>query len=91
MCLAANDVVVAGEQRCFRAAPSAACPHAFVRKIETGPTMTALIAFFPLRRRRWQDAAVVRRAMRIWMATGSVPVAHMVAELDWTAEYPAAR
>ena len=53
--------------------------------------MKALIAFFPLRRRRWQDAAVVRRAMRIWMATGSVPVAHMVAELDWTAEYPAAR
>jgi hypothetical protein len=27
--------------------------------------------------------------MRIWMATGSVPVAHMVAELDWTTEYPA--
>ena len=53
--------------------------------------MKALIALFPLRRRRWQDAAVVRRAMRIWMATGSVPVAHMVAELDWTAEYPVAR
>jgi hypothetical protein len=26
--------------------------------------------------------------MRIWTATGSVPVAHMVAELDWTTEYP---
>jgi hypothetical protein len=26
--------------------------------------------------------------MRIWLATGSVPVAHMVADLDWTTEYP---
>jgi len=25
------------------------------------------------------------------MATGSVPVAHMVAELDWTSEFPTAR
>jgi len=50
--------------------------------------MKALMALFPIRRRRWHDAAIVRRAMRIWKATGSVPVAHMVAELDWTAEYP---
>jgi hypothetical protein len=52
--------------------------------------MKAFIAFSKLRR-RWRDAAGVRRAMRIWMATGSVPVAHMVAELDWTGEYPTAR
>jgi hypothetical protein len=29
--------------------------------------------------------------MRIWLSTGSVPVAHMVAELDWEAEYPSVR
>jgi hypothetical protein len=33
----------------------------------------------------------MRRVLRIWMATGSVPVAHMVADLDWTAEYPTTR
>jgi hypothetical protein len=53
--------------------------------------MDALRALFPIRRRRWQDAATVRRAMRIWMATGSVPVVHMVAELDWTTEFPTKR
>lgn len=52
--------------------------------------MRALRALFPSRRRRWQEASFLRRAMRIWMATGSVPVAHMVAELDWTMEYPTA-
>jgi hypothetical protein len=53
--------------------------------------MDALRALFPIRRRWWQDAAIVRRAMRIWMATGNVPVAHMVAELDWTTEFPSSR
>jgi hypothetical protein len=52
--------------------------------------MRALRALFPRRRLWWQDASSVRRVMRIWTATGSVPVAHMVAELDWTAEYPTA-
>jgi hypothetical protein len=51
--------------------------------------MRALRALVSSRRRRWQEASSLRRAMRIWMATGSVPVAHMVAELDWTTEYPA--
>jgi hypothetical protein len=53
--------------------------------------MRALRVLFPSRRRWWQDATSLRRVMRIWLATGSVPVAHMVAELDWTAEYPAVR
>ena len=52
--------------------------------------MRALRALFPSRRIRWRDASAVRRALRIWMATGSVPVAHMVAELDWTSEFPTA-
>ena len=51
--------------------------------------MRTLKALFPLRRRQWREALSVRRALRIWLATGSVPVAHMVAELDWTTEYPA--
>ena len=49
--------------------------------------MRVLRALFPKRVRRWQDASSVRRVMRIWAQTGSVPVAHMVAELDWTTEY----
>lgn len=53
--------------------------------------MRALRALFPSRRLWWRDAASVRRAMRIWLATGSVPVAHMVAELDWTTEFPPTR
>jgi len=53
--------------------------------------MRALRALFLSRRRSWRDASSLRRAMRIWMATGSVPVAHMVAELDWTSEFPAHR
>jgi hypothetical protein len=50
----------------------------------------ALKSIFQKRRRWWQDRVTVRRVMRSWMATGSVPVAHMVAELDWTTEYPTA-
>jgi hypothetical protein len=50
--------------------------------------MRALKSLFSRRRRQWQEASTVRRAMRIWLATGSAPVAHMVAELDWTTEYP---
>jgi hypothetical protein len=53
--------------------------------------MRALRALFPRRRVWWRDAASVRRAMRIWLSTGSVPVAHMVAELDWTTEFPSKR
>jgi hypothetical protein len=49
--------------------------------------MKALRALFPSRCLWWRDTSAARRALRIWMATGSVPVAHMVAELDWTAEY----
>ena len=52
--------------------------------------MRSLRALFPFGK-RWRDAATMRRALRIWVATGSVPVAHMVAELDWTAEFPAKR
>jgi len=52
--------------------------------------MRTLRALF-LSRRVWWRAGSTRRALRIWMATGSVPVAHMVAELDWTAEYPTTR
>ena len=50
----------------------------------------ALKSIFQSRRRWWQDRVTVRRVMRSWMATGSVPVVHMVAELDWTTEYPTA-
>jgi hypothetical protein len=53
------------------------------------PTMQALRLLLPSWR-LWlrRDASSTRRALRIWMATGSVPVAHMVAELDWTTEFP---
>jgi hypothetical protein len=50
--------------------------------------MRDLKSLFPRLRRKWREASSVRRAMRIWLATGSVPVAHMVADLDWTTEYP---
>jgi len=50
--------------------------------------MRVLKSLFPRRRRQWREASSIRRAMRIWLATGSVPVAHMVADLDWTTEYP---
>jgi len=50
--------------------------------------MRVLTSRFSRRWRQWQEAVAVRRAMRIWLATGSVPVAHMVADLDWTTEYP---
>ena len=53
--------------------------------------MRALRALFPMRRLWRRDESSMKRAMRIWLATGSVPVAHMVAELDWTTEFPAAR
>ena len=53
--------------------------------------MRALKALFPSRRMWWRESDAVRRVMRIWLATGSVPVAHMVAELDWTTEFPATR
>jgi hypothetical protein len=52
--------------------------------------MKSLRALFPFGR-RWRDAAILRRVMRIWIATGSIPVAHMVADLDWTAELPTRR
>jgi hypothetical protein len=44
--------------------------------------MRTLRALFPSRRVWWRDATSLRRALRIWRTTGSVPVAHMVAELD---------
>jgi hypothetical protein len=50
--------------------------------------MRVLTSRFSRRWRQWREAVSVRRAMRIWLATGSVPVAHMVADLDWTTEYP---
>ena len=53
--------------------------------------MRMLRVLFPSRRVWWRDASSVRRAMRIWLSTGSVPVAHMVAELDWEAEFPSVR
>ena len=49
--------------------------------------MRVLTSRFARRWRRWRESVSVRRAMRIWLATGSVPVAHMVADLD-TTEYP---
>jgi hypothetical protein len=52
-------------------------------------TMRALKALFQSRRDGERDASSVRRAMQIWAETGTVPVAHMVAELDCTTEYPA--
>ena len=51
------------------------------------PTLKALL---PSRRESSQEATLLRRALKIWEETGSVPVVHMVAELDWTAEFPAA-
>jgi hypothetical protein len=51
--------------------------------------MSGLTSRFSLRWRQWREAVSLRRAMRIWLATGTVPVAHMVADLDWTTEYPA--
>jgi hypothetical protein len=51
--------------------------------------MKALELLFPIRRLWQRDASAAQRAVRIWLATGSVPVAHMVADLDWTAEYSA--
>ena len=51
--------------------------------------MGALHALFPIHRLWWRDGSAIRRALRIWRTTGSVPVAHMVAELDYTAEYSA--
>ena len=52
--------------------------------------MRALHALFSIRRLWSRDGSANQRALRIWLATGSVPVAHMVAELDWTAEYSVA-
>jgi len=52
--------------------------------------MRALHALFPIHRLWWRDGSAIWRALRIWRTTGSVPVAHMVAELDWTAEYSVA-
>src|SRR5512147_2127553 len=37
--------------------------------IDEDLTMRALRALFPSRRRWWQDASSVRRALRIWVAT----------------------
>ena len=51
--------------------------------------MRVLTSRFSRRWRQWREAVSVRRAMRIWLATGTVPVAHMVADLDSTMEYPA--
>jgi hypothetical protein len=50
--------------------------------------MRALKALFPTQRLWWREPSSIRRALRIWLATGSVPVAHMVAEFDWTTEFP---
>ena len=52
--------------------------------------MRALQTLFSIRRLWSRDGSAHQRALRIWLATGSVPVAHMVAELDWTTEYPVA-
>ena len=32
--------------------------------------------------RRLRDVVMPRRVMEVWLATGAVPVAHMVADLD---------
>ena len=32
--------------------------------------------------RRVREAMMPRRVMKVWLATGAVPVAHMVADLD---------
>ena len=65
--------------------------------IDAGPndinedrTMPTLKALFPSRRQSSQEATLLRRALKIWEETGNVPVVHMVAELDWTTEFPAA-
>ena len=52
--------------------------------------MRALKSLFPNRRLWWRDSSSIRRAVKIWEETGNVPVAHMVAELDWTTEYQTA-
>jgi hypothetical protein len=52
--------------------------------------MPTLKALFPSRRQSSPEATLLRRALKIWEETGNVPVAHMVAELDWTTEFPAA-
>ena len=52
------------------------------------PTFKAL---FSSRRASSQEATSLRRALKIWEETGNVPVVHMVAELDWTTEFPTAR
>ena len=51
--------------------------------------MRALRSLFASRRLVEREDSSVRRVMRIWAETGTVPVAHMVAELDWTTEHPA--
>jgi hypothetical protein len=53
--------------------------------------MPTLKALFPSRRSSSQEATSIRRALKIWEETGMVPVVHMVAELDSTTEFPAAR
>ena len=53
--------------------------------------MPTLKALFSSRRSSSQEATSIRRALKIWEETGSVPVVHMVAELDSTTEFPAAR
>lgn len=51
------------------------------------PTLKALLQS---RRSPSQELTSLRRALKIWEETGNVPVVHMVAELDWTTEFPAA-
>ena len=51
--------------------------------------MRALRSLFSSRRLVEREDSSVRRLVRIWAKTGTVPVAHMVAELDWTTENPA--
>ena len=53
--------------------------------------MPTLKSLFPSRRTTSQEATSIRRALKIWEETGSVPVVHMVAELDWTTEFPTTR
>ena len=52
--------------------------------------MPGLKALLARRRRSSQEATLLRRALKIWEETGHVPVVHMVAELDWTTEFPSA-
>jgi len=51
--------------------------------------MRALRSLFSSRRPIEREDSSIRRVMQIWAETGTVPVAHMVAELDWTTEHPA--